>query len=344
MLDPDELRRLVDFVQEPLLVTTRAGRIVMANRAACTLLGDALDGRVLAEFTSTSPALLGEYLDRCSRSGSPVIGAMSVRDRAGTEKRHKVQGALLRRGGSDGEARIVLRFSEGHTGNFGLLARQVDELNLENRRHRHARASLQETLLQRDMLLREVQHRVRNITQMMLGMVASARREAKGEELRGFLERMGRRLTALGTVQQLMYNSDSYDEISGRDLVSRLCASEGETWPPGARLTVRSVDVGLPNDVAVPLSLILDELLANALKHGMKSGPGEVRVEFREDGPDLLLVVTDSGKGPKGGAKAPARGSGLALVRGLCRQIGGTLEVGHASGARFAVRFPRSHT
>jgi two-component sensor histidine kinase len=214
-------------------------------------------------------------------------------------------------------------------------------LNRENRSQRRAQAVLEEALAQRDLLLREVQHRVRNQTQMMLSMASAARRKAKSEELSSFLESLSQRLMAMGAVQQLMYTSAHLEALSAQNLIRELCVSIAETWPPGAELSVECIDVQLANDTAVPLALIINELLSNALKHGLKYGSGLAKVQLSEDKDDLVLTVRDSGPGMTPRTDNDRSSSGLALVRGMCRQIGGSFAITGDESTCCTVRFPR---
>lgn len=340
MLDPDEFRRLLDFIQDPVFIVRRSGKVDQANASARAALGQCPSERHLSEFTTTAPEVLDTYLGRCAASGSPVIASIVLRGGEGKEHRFQVKGALLskQQGQSD---RIVLRCNAKAFREFTRVSRQVDALNRDNRKQRHARAVLQETLNQRDLLLREVQHRVRNQTQMMLSMVAAARRKSQSEELSGFLEELRQRLSAMGTVQQLMYTSARLESLSAQRLINDLCDSIARTWPPGAELRVDCVDAELANDVAVPLALIVSELLTNALKHGLKYGPGLTKVSLSEDHDDLVLQVRDSGSGIPPCRNGDLASSGLAMVRGMCRQIGGSFDCAGDAGMCCIVRFPR---
>jgi two-component sensor histidine kinase len=341
MLDAEEFRRLLDFIQDPVFIVKRSGTIDVANASARAALGKSLSERHLSEFTTTAPEVLDTYLGRCAASGSPVIASIVLRNGAGEEQRFQVKGALLSKQQGHRSDRIVLRCNAQAFREFSRVSRQVEALNRDNRKQRHARAVLQESLNQRDLLLREVQHRVRNQTQMLLSMVSAARRKSGSDELSAFLEELRQRLTAMGTVQQLMYTSARLESLSAQRLINDLCDSIVKTWPPGAELQVDCVDAELANDVAVPLAFIVSELLANALKHGLKYGPGLTRVSLSEDRDDLMLQVWDSGPGIPASTNGDLASSGLAMVRGMCRQIGGSFDHAGDSGKSCIVRFPR---
>ena len=92
----------------------------------------------------------------------------------------------------------------------------------------------------------------------------------------------------------------------------------------------------------MPLALILNELLTNAVKHGAdRRGRIAIKVELRELDDDLALVVTNSGPGFERHS-SQRRASGLGLVEGLARRMGGKFEVERAPGARCTVRVPKA--
>src|SRR5690606_30337558 len=109
MLDAEEFRRLLDFIQDPVFIVRRSGRIDTANASARATLGESLSERHLSEFTTTAPEVLDKYLARCAASGSPVIASIVLRGGAGEEHRYQVKGALLSKQPGHQADRIVLR-------------------------------------------------------------------------------------------------------------------------------------------------------------------------------------------------------------------------------------------
>lgn len=343
MLDERGLKRLMDFFQEALFVVDRSGLILRTNGAGEALIGGPAQGRRLTDISATPADRIAAYLKRCAGSSNPVVGALALRDAEGEVRRLQAKGALLDSGPEFGD-RIVLRCTAAAFREFSQLSEQVSALNEENRRLLRSRAILEEALSQRELMLRELQHRVRNQTQMMLSMVSAARREAPGEELSVFLDGLRRRLLAIAAVQQLMYTSESFETVSARALIEQICGSISETWPEGAKAIADCADAWLPNDAALAIALLLNELLSNALKHGLAYGEGTVKVSLALEGADLVLTVSDPGPGMAEGRESRQAGSGLTLVRGLCRQIGGAFSMRNEGGTHSVVRFPRPDT
>jgi two-component sensor histidine kinase len=237
---------------------------------------------------------------------------------------------------------VLLRLSAGDE-RFSVLAQKVRDLNEEVRRRRRAQALLEEALQDRDLMLRELHHRVKNNIHMLAGMLSAARRETHSPEAALVLEEAGQRLSAVGAVHQMLYRGDNLTGVAGDAYVTRIGMMVMEAAGACGRLSVVANPVEVPNDAAVPLALILNELLANALKHGGRTDgtPGQVQLGLAAVDADIEMWVEDEGPGFSAVAESGRRASGLGLVRGLTRQIGGFFSVGpsQAGGARCAVRF-----
>lgn len=338
MREASDFSRLADFLGEPVFLLETGGTVSFANRAARELLGHDIAGRDLGERLSTPPEEFRRYLLRCAGSNRPTIGSVAFRLEA-EERKVQLDGALFRPAADGEPAAVIVRVSRRGAEAFSILGRKIDELNREIRQRRRAQAALEESLAEKDTLLSELQHRTKNHTQMLLGMFAAAGAGATTEEARAVIGTALARLRSIGAAQQLMYEVKRFDTVPSKDLVEGTCGAIAETWPPSVELSVSAEDAALPNDIAVPVALILNELMSNALKHGLDYGAGRVAVSLSRAGPDLVLEVSDSGRGMPEAATGQ-RSSGLSIVRGLCRQVGGMFETSNQSGMKATVRFP----
>jgi two-component sensor histidine kinase len=190
-------------------------------------------------------------------------------------------------------------------------------------------------------LLRELNHRVKNNMQMLLSLLSSAARESTTEEARTVLTDASRRAAVIGAAQQVLYGGAGTGTTFRADALLRAVASIAEQGPAGTVfVAVKETDVVLTNDAAVPLALMLNELLSNAAKFARRSRePGSVTVSLTRAGERFAMVVEDEGPGFTPDFTGRKRASGLGLVRGLARQLGGTLTVERTRGARCTVTF-----
>ena len=205
-----------------------------------------------------------------------------------------------------------------------------------------------DALNQRDLLLREVYHRVKNNLQIVDAVIQMQAAETANQPDRAFLEALRSRVYALGLVhQQLMTSADlnTFDLAPFlRELTENLLVA-GATGDVEMEVNAMPLSVGL--DFAVPMGLIVTELLTNSLKHAFPDGTGKVTVSVtreREDDPDSEIVVTvqDNGRGDQSEAE-PARKAGLGkrLIQGLLRQLEGRMIVEGKAGQTTRIFIPK---
>lgn len=190
---------------------------------------------------------------------------------------------------------------------------------------------------QREMLLQELHHRVKNNLQILLSVVSSAERRAQSPETVAFVRALRGRLHALGSAHDAMRDVGSLDTGRTGRLLEELTTTIGSALGEEDELVTQIEDHEVRHDVLLPLALILNELLTNAFKYG-RNAPAKITVAFRLKGKDFELIVRDSGPGfPDGGAD---RSSGLSFVRALAGQINGSFVTQNDAGAFCAVTFP----
>jgi two-component sensor histidine kinase len=329
---------LLDALDEPAFLLTSARSIAHANRAARRTFGDGLGGQAFSDLVAVAQDLFAAYLGRCSGTAQALPGSVTLRCADGKEARFRTQGARVALGEG---VFVMLRCVRSQGEEFPLLARKIAELHAEIRERRVAQAALEEALRNNEVLLRELHHRVKNNIQMVVGLLSSARRDAQSEEARRVLQEAGARMIAIGAVQQLMHESQEIRSITASAFIHALCDAVEASFGGALRLRVETDDGKISNEVALPLALILNELLTNAFKHAGGAGGGSAEVSLRRGDGLWVLVVHDDGPGLPPGTE-DRRASGLGLVRGLCRQIGAALEIENRNGLRCSIRFDAS--
>jgi PAS domain S-box-containing protein len=192
------------------------------------------------------------------------------------------------------------------------------------------------------MLLDELNHRVKNNLQMLYSLLRAGQREANSPEAKAMLEDAAHRIGAIAAAQRVLYSAENTTTFSVNEFLQAVCNAAQQSFAGDAKIQVALDRGALSNEVSMPLALILNELLTNAVKHGLNGRKhGIIKVQLtREDG-TCTLIVEDNGNGfdirPTG-----RHSSGLGLVAGLARQLGGALEIERGPGARCIVRFPEN--
>ena len=158
------------------------------------------------------------------------------------------------------------------------------------------------------------------------------------------------RVQSMAMIHERLYRSANLATLDFgehlRELAEMLVRSFGET-SARVRLEVEAEGLTLDIDTAIPVGLILNELVTNALKCAFPGGrAGVLRVSLRQSDPGWLrLTVADDGVGlPDGLEMGQARSLGMKMVRSLTRQINGGIEIDRAQGTAFHIRFPAPAT
>jgi PAS domain S-box-containing protein len=187
-------------------------------------------------------------------------------------------------------------------------------------------------------LLNELNHRVKNNMQMMQSLLDSASRQIRTPEAQKILNEASRRVAAMAAAQRVLYGTTHATRFKSAEFVAAVCKTAQETFPAGVKIVCGESSGELSNDDAMPLALILNELLTNAAKHGA-NGRGEtvIRAGLIKEADTFVLYVEDDGPGFDLEA-VRRQSSGLRLVQGLARQLRGHFEV-TSNPTRCSVRF-----
>jgi chemotaxis family two-component system sensor kinase Cph1 len=180
-------------------------------------------------------------------------------------------------------------------------------------------------LKQKDFLVGEVNHRVQNSLQLVSSFLAIQARESDHEAVVRALEEARRRLAAVGLVHQRLYRGQQADLIDADRYVEELCedtlAAMGAEWRP--YLVLDLTPLTIVTQRAVPLGLILTELMININKYAYGGNPGPIEIRLLQDRLHFQLTVADHGVGIEGAT--PRNGFGSRMMHALVQQLGGTL-------------------
>jgi PAS domain S-box-containing protein len=192
---------------------------------------------------------------------------------------------------------------------------------------------------QQRMLLRELNHRVKNNMQMLQSLLYAAAKKTRNAEAADILDEASKRITAMAAAQRVLYATTDATSFQAGEFLEAVCQSAQQTLPPNVKIVRAPASGELSNDTAMPLALILNELLTNAAKYGGDgSGDCVIRVGLTKEGDSFVLYVEDDGPGFDLKTVA-SRSSGLGLVQGLAGQLRGQFEVTRKPATRCTLRF-----
>lgn len=247
---------------------------------------------------------------------------------------------------ASGEVRNVEAFTGIVTvGADRLLLSSVVDVTARHQMEEALRSSLHE----KEVLLREVHHRVKNNLQLITSLLRLESGRTTVTAVRTVLGEMQGRILSMALLHETLYRSGNLAQIDLSRYLEQLARQLFRSMAPSSGVTLKvELDAALVElDQAHPCGLLVNELLSNALKHAFPDGrSGEVAVRLHYDaaGPMVRLEVSDTGVGlPADVEDRQANSLGLHLVSVLTRQLQGTLDIGQGPGTHFRVAFtPKS--
>src|SRR5262245_24652852 len=204
------------------------------------------------------------------------------------------------------------------------------------RLHR-SEAALRRALAERDLLLKEVNHRVKNSLQLVLSMLSLQGHRFKEPETRELFTKAISRVTAIAAIHERLYQDADPLTVEMHTYLTGLCAelvrAAGMEESAQASLQIEVEQLRLPTEHGVAVALVVNELVMNALKHAQPaSGPAVITVQLTRYGVgQARLTVADNGAAPEQSSGEVA-GLGTQLIRMLARQLNGTVTLERAAG------------
>ncbi len=230
--------------------------------------------------------------------------------------------------------------------NFAEAPRELrdlgETLTLMARRIEEREAELRASLNQKDMILREIHHRVKNNLQIVSSLLNIRGTGVSGEDEQAALGEVKAHVRALALVHRHLYESDDVQRVDLSAFMSELCHSMLAVLSEPSREVTLEIDIPkfmIATDRAIPLALLVTEAMTNAVKHAFPEGrAGRITVTFVPEGESAgTLTVADDGVGLPPGAQEE-RGIGLQLIEAFARQIDGTLSYAGPPGTAISVR------
>ncbi len=213
---------------------------------------------------------------------------------------------------------------------------------------RESEERLKHSLAEKELLLREIHHRVKNNMQVISSLIdLHSDFITDGPALEVF-EETKNRIRTMAIVHEQLYRSHDFSMIDFRDYMVQLTESVHNTYYDlNKDITMRSEisEVHLSIDQAIPCALIANELVSNAYKHAYPEGGGEIVISMEIEGGFCRLTVSDHGAGlPEGFDMEGAETMGMQLVTALIDQLDGTVTVDGGEGTSITVLFQVDET
>jgi len=228
-----------------------------------------------------------------------------------------------------------------------LVADRSIALQREISEHKEARSDLAASLVEKELLLKEVHHRVKNNMQVISSLLNMQADAQEDHVLSNLLGESQQRIKSMSLIHESLYQSDDLLEINFEDYIRTLATGLCRFYTiPGVEVQLDIVvdEVALGLDTAVPCGLIINELISNALKHGFndhRGGAAVIDVHFVKDQGQFRLRISDNGAGlPENFDLGRSGSMGMEIVDILTQQLEGNLSYQSNAGAKFLIEFP----
>lgn len=331
-LQEDERRMaaVLDFMPAPLALIEADGAISLMNKAMRANYGwAAADAPDLEAWWSLAYPDPG-YRAEVKRYWDAYIGALAT----GGASLPPFSGRLACK---DGGFRLI-------RGQAALIGERIVVVFIDVTEATEAAQRTMANLAEKEVLLKEIHHRVKNNLQMVASLLALSADVSEADG-RGIVGDSMDRIQVMATIHELLYQSEDLAHIQldeyVRTISSWLVSSYAFDCHPELSLELEAIPIDI--DRAIPCGLILNELLTNAMKYAFKErcdGP-RIRIRALIEGGEVVILIADNGAGmPAGFDPERAESLGMQLVLSLCQQLKGRWALDREEGTAWEIRFP----
>jgi PAS domain S-box-containing protein len=305
------------------------GRFIKVNRFLCDMIGyseEELLSRTFSEVTHPDDVQIG--LDAVKKMLSGEAAYTSF------EKRY------LRKDGQLINVIIspaLIRDGDGNPQYFVALFQDITERKLAEKR-------ISESLKEKEVLLKEIHHRVKNNLSIIYALLQLQARHSKDENITSVFRDSQSRIKSMALVHEKLYQTQDFTSISFKEYADEMIkyllhTYRQDTEDIGYKLYIDDIFFGI--DTMIPCGLIINELVTNSLKHAFKGiERPEISIALNMDDGQATLVYSDNGSGMPENINFPVSETlGLQIINMLAFQLKGEIELERKGGTKFIIRF-----
>ncbi|SHG33723.1 PAS domain S-box-containing protein [Fodinibius roseus] len=205
---------------------------------------------------------------------------------------------------------------------------------------------LRESLTEKETLLAEIHHRVKNNLAIVTSMMQLQAMETEDIDLQGALRSAQQRIQTIATIHELLYSSESLSHLNFGEHVKQLLHNLEEIYNTGKQITIVSDVEQVPMNInqAIPCALMVNEVVTNAYKHAFNlQKRGEIGIQLYEENGNVVVEITDNGVGfPSNIMQEGASTIGMTLINLLKQQLEGDVYFSNKNGTQFKLVFEKA--
>ena len=205
-----------------------------------------------------------------------------------------------------------------------------------------AERNIMRSLEEKEVLLSEIHHRVKNNLAVISGLLQLQAYNAKDSDVQDILYESQNRIQSIAMIHEKLYQSDTFAHIELKNYISDLVNNIRNTYnKKNIKITIEADEIYLNITEAIPCALILNELIVNAFKHAFKKmQKGRVTIEMAQSKGYINLKVRDNGVGlPDDFGMVSKKALGMTLIKTLVKQLNAELEINQQKGTEFSILF-----
>ncbi|MGB9978280.1 PAS domain S-box protein [Methanobacterium sp.] len=324
-------RSLIEASLDPLVTIGSDGKITDVNNSTEIITGYSREQLIGTDFSDyfTEPEKARKGYQQVFQEGLVRDYPLEIKNREGS-----VTSVLYNAS--------VYKDEYGNVIGVFAAARDVTEL-------KKAEENIKSSLEEKEILLREIHHRVKNNLQIIISLLSLQKRYIKDNETRNILEESQNRVKSMAMVHEKLYNSESLVKIDFKEYIKDLTDSLFLTYkisPYVVKLNKKIDNIFFDVNTAIPCGLIINELVTNSLKHAFpqttdpESKNNEIQIKLLQSQNNFVLIVSDNGLGlPENIDFKSTESLGLRLVNSLVRQLDGDIKIDRTEGTKFKIIF-----
>ncbi|MFM1932600.1 MAG: hypothetical protein RL226_1903 [Bacteroidota bacterium] len=208
-----------------------------------------------------------------------------------------------------------------------------------NRQLRAQKETIQQALNDRELLLREIHHRVKNNLQVVSSLLSLQGRQLEDSGAQEAMLESRNRVQSMALIHESLYSHNDLRDIQASEYIERLCQGIFDSYridPSHITLTTNISPLQLDVDETVPLGLIINELITNCIKYAFKEQNGNIHIELTHNTGEITLSVADNGAGYPTEAKA---GFGTRLINSFARKLNAQWSVSSSNGTIVTLKY-----
>lgn len=265
--------------------------------------------------------------------GSGVVFHREMRMKSRMDAEYKWYNTYIVKG-KEPDSKVIIEIDE-----------DINDKKLANEELREALEEKDRLLNEKEILLREIHHRVKNNFQVISSLLSLQSKRSSSPELKLILDESRSRINSMAKIHEKLYRSDEIEKVNMNEHLREVVNGLVELYNGKSKMVKFNLDVediNLPLDKAIPCSLIVNELVSNCLKYAFISYENSaVSVLLKSDEEVYTLSVIDNGNGlPDGFSITNNDTLGLLIVNTLVNQINGEIAFENNNGAAFIIKFP----